>query len=86
MTFKEAWKRLLMMVMSFPLAVLGNVLRLMFIVITAQMRGQAAGNYVHESPIFSLVPYVATFVGVIVIGNWMGKRREPLLPMTGTPA
>ncbi len=76
MTFEKNWKRVLMMVAAFPLAVLGNVLRMMGIIVTAEISGQSAGNFVHENFFFSLVPYVPAIVGVMVLGHWL---REPSL-------
>ncbi len=67
-----------MMVAAFPLAVFGNVLRMMGIIMTAEISGQAAGNYVHEHWFFSLVPYVPAIIGVMVLGRWLRERSvEP---------
>jgi exosortase len=72
--FRAATLRLLMIVLAVPFAVLGNFLRLMLIVIAAEIGGQSWGNYVHENLIISLVPYLPAFIGVFVIGAWMKKR------------
>ena len=58
MSFDKTWKRIAMMAAAFPLAVLGNVMRMMLIILTAEMSGQEAGNFVHENWFFSLIPYV----------------------------
>ena len=55
-TFRSPWKRLFLMALAFPLAVLGNLARMLFIIMAAEIGGQEAGNYVHEGGIFSLVP------------------------------
>ena len=80
-TFEKSWKRLLMMAAAFPLALCGNVLRMLGIIMTAEISGQAAGNYVHENWFFSLVPYVPAIVGVMVLGHWL-RERPPETPTT----
>ena len=83
LTFDKAWKRILMMVAAFPLAVIGNVLRLLLVIITAEMSGQEAGNYVHENAFFSMIPYVPAFLGVMYLG-YLVREPEPeaVLPLT----
>ncbi|MFZ0828586.1 MAG: exosortase/archaeosortase family protein [Verrucomicrobiia bacterium] len=73
MTFRSPWKRLLLMASAFPLAVLGNLSRMLFIIVAAEMGGQEWGNYVHESSIISLIPYIPAIVGLLVLGRLMEK-------------
>jgi exosortase len=83
MTFRSPWKRLLLMASAFPLAVLGNLARMLFIIIAAELGGQETGNYVHNSSIFSLIPYVPAIIGLLVLGWFMEKRwgsDEPAEP------
>jgi len=75
--FRSNWQRLLLMALAFPFAVLGNLLRMLFIIIAAEMGGQSAGNYVHESTLISLVPYVPAMIGLLWVGRWMEKRWRP---------
>jgi len=35
----------------------------------AEIGGQKWGNYVHESGIFSLVPYLPAIIGLLVVGG-----------------
>ena len=52
----------------------------------AKMSGQAAGNYVHESAIFSLLPYVPAVIGMMLLGRWLkGRSIEPVLPLETKP-
>ena len=76
--FRSPWKRLFMMALAFPFSVLGNLVRMLFIVIAAEIGGQEWGNYVHESSIFSLVPYVPAIIGLLLIGRWMEERPDPV--------
>lgn len=72
--FRENWKRLVIIASAFPLAVIGNVVRLTTIIVAAETFGQSAGNYVHESFWFSLLPYVPPIAGLIFLGHWLGRR------------
>ncbi len=74
-TMRSPWKRLLMMLSAFPLAVLGNLVRMLVIVIAASIWGQDAGNFVHENWFFSLVPYFPAIAGVILIGRQLEDRK-----------
>jgi exosortase len=74
--FRSAWKRLLLMALAFPLAILGNLARMLLIIMAAELGGQEAGNYVHESSLFSLVPYVPAIIGLLVVGRLLEKWRD----------
>jgi exosortase/archaeosortase family protein len=73
LVFKSPWKRAAMIAASLPLAVLGNVVRLGTIVAAGELKGQNAGNYVHESAFFSMLPYIPAFIGMMYIGQWLEK-------------
>ena len=74
--FTKKWKTSLIILSAFPLAVAGNVLRLTLIILAAEMvetakpgGGQAAGNFVHDNGILSLLPYIPAFIGVFILGR-----------------
>jgi len=89
-TFRSAWKRLLLVALAFPLAILGNLARMLLIVMAAELGGQQAGNYVHEGcpihlpfnvpligneiALVNLLPYIPAFIGLLVVGELMEKR------------
>jgi len=76
-TFRSPWKRLLLMALAFPLAVLGNLVRMLCIIIAAEIGGQNAGNYVHEGGpmgLISLLPYVPAILGLFLAGWWLEKK------------
>jgi exosortase len=81
--FKTTWRRLLMAAAAFPLAVLANVFRLTLIVLAAEAFGQKAGNFVHESTLFSLAPYVPSIGGMLFLGWWL--REDKQRPKAGEP-
>lgn len=74
--FRSPRYRLLLVLLSVPFALLGNLLRMLLIIGCAAAGGQAAGNYVHQSPVFSLVPYLPAIIGLFLIGRRLEKREE----------
>jgi exosortase len=74
--FRSAWKRLLLIVLGFPFAVLGNLVRLLMVIAAAEIGGQKWGDYVHDSTIFSLVPYVPAFLGLLLVGYWLERSEK----------
>jgi exosortase len=83
LVFQSPWKRLAMIAASLPLAVVGNVVRLGTIVAAGELRGQSAGNFVHEDPIISLLPYIPAFIGLMYIGRWLEKAGPVKAGATG---
>ncbi|MBU6409495.1 MAG: exosortase [Verrucomicrobia bacterium] len=71
LVFRGAWQRAFLLALSVPFAVLGNLLRMLLIIITAAIGGQAAGNFVHNNWLLSLTPYVPAIAGFLLIGRWM---------------
>jgi len=55
--------------------VAGNVLRLLVIILAAETFGQNAGNAVHTSSVFSLLPYVPAFAGVLALAHWLREDQ-----------
>jgi exosortase len=77
MAFKSSWRRLLLIGAAFPLAVLGNLVRMLTIVMAAELGGQSWGAYVHDGGpggILSLLPYIPVFLGLMLFEKWL---REP---------
>ena len=91
--FRSSWKRLFLMALALPFAVLGNLARMLLIIIAAEIGGQKWGNFIHDGNIFSLipglepylpafnpfslVPYIPAIIGLLMIGHWMEKRQGP---------
>jgi len=83
--FRTWWKRGLLMAAAVPLAVLGNIVRMMAIVMAAELWGQEAGSYVHEGGPFgvlSLLPYAAAFAGLLLLGHWLREPASQRAPTT----
>jgi exosortase len=73
-SFKRVWKRVVVILSAVPLAIVSNVIRMLCIIVAAEVGGQHEGDFVHENWFFSLVPYVPAMLGVMLIGYWL---REP---------
>jgi exosortase len=77
------WRRALMIASALPLAILGNLMRMMSIVIAAEIGGQAAGAAVHDGGpmgIYSLMPYVPAFIGLLILERYLDDRPRPKRP------
>ena len=86
-SFRTWWKRLALIGSAVPLAVLGNFLRLLAIVLAAEMGGQAWGNAVHEGGpggIYVLLLYVPGFFGLLGLEYWLHRPRSSR-PPANTP-
>ena len=76
--FRSPWKRLLLMALALPFSVLGNLARMLLIIMAAEFGGQSWGNYVHEGGplgIISLVPYLPAIIGLLLVGRWLENRE-----------
>mgnify|MGYP002623072344 CR=1 FL=1 len=79
-SFRKNWRRGLMILAAFPLAVASNVMRLLMIVLAAELFGQEAGNYVHESSWLSLLPYIPAMGGVVILGYLLREPKPAATP------
>ena len=69
---------------ALPFAVLGNVVRMMAIVIAAEIWGQNAGKSVDEGGpggVFALLPYIPAFAGLLILGRFLEEPR-PKSPLS----
>ena len=75
--FHTWWRRGALVVAALPLAVFGNVVRMLTIVIAAEIGGQEWVTRVHDGGpmgVFSLLPYAAAFAGLLLLGHWLRER------------
>jgi exosortase len=75
MTFQAAWKRLLMVFVAIPLAVVGNVVRITGVIVTAEAFGQKAGLDFHDGAGF--VTFLVALVAVMALGYWLREDPTP---------
>ncbi len=74
LTFRSLWKRLFLMGLALPFAVLGNLTRMLLIVVAAEIGGQKWGDFVHGNAVCSLIPYVPALIGFLLVGRWLEKH------------
>jgi len=87
---RTPWKRLVLILSAFPLAVLGNLVRMLSIIVAAEIGGQSSGDWVHEGGplgIFSLLPYLLAFGGLLLLEHYLREAppfagRQRLEPKT----
>lgn len=73
-SLQSSWKRLVLVASALPFAVLGNLFRMLAIVIAAEVGGQEWGNYIHEGGpggLLSLLPYVPAFIGLMLLERFL---------------
>jgi len=71
--FKSPWKRAVMILSAFPLAVLGNVVRLCFTIGVAELFGQSAGKSVETK--FGFITFAVAIGCVYFLSRWMEKNE-----------
>jgi len=74
--FRTTWRCGVFLLAAVPLAIVGNVARLLCIVLAAELGGKEWGDKVHEDFWFSLLPYVPVILGLIWLGGWL-EHRQP---------
>lgn len=77
MNMGKARNRAIMIAAGFPLAVLGNITRLLGIIIVSEAFGEQYGKMVHDNTFFSLLPYVPPIVGIMLLGHLLRERKPP---------
>jgi len=84
MTFEKPWKRLVMVAVALPLAVLGNLVRLLGIILVADAFGHEAGAFVEQK--FGFVTFAVALGGVLLLGYWLRESRTLPPPEEAGPA
>lgn len=77
-TFKAGWRKAVIASLALPLALLGNVLRLVCIIVGAEAFGREAGEFVHNW--FGFATFLLALVVMFLVGNWL---REPAVGSAG---
>jgi exosortase len=73
-SFPAGWKRWLIVLAAFPLAVLGNVVRISFAVVIAELLGQKAGVAVEQKAGF--ITFVIAIIAIILLEKGL-RGRDP---------
>jgi exosortase len=74
--FQKTRNIIIMIAAGFPLAVLGNVTRLVVIIMISEAFGQKWGDWVHDNSFFSLLPYVPPILGILAIGHLLREQKK----------
>jgi exosortase len=85
--FKAPWRRLAILALAVPAAILGNVIRLMSIVVAAETFGAKAGTFVHDE--LGLLPYIPAFAALLAAGHFLAEKpvaNSAPLPLEARPA
>ncbi len=69
LTFHAAWKRVLMVLVAGPLAVIGNVARITGVILVSETFGERAGLKFHDGAGF--VTFFVAIICVMVLGRWL---------------
>ncbi|MGO8700351.1 MAG: exosortase/archaeosortase family protein [Limisphaerales bacterium] len=69
LTYKSIWRRLGMILLTIPLVVFCNLIRLVAIVLATQAFDQQAGHFVHEW--FGFVTYLIAVGCMLAAGHWL---------------
>ena len=73
LTFHAAWKRVLMVLVAGPLAVIGNVARITGVILVSETFGERAGLKFHDGAGF--VTFFVAIICVMALGRWLGEDR-----------
>jgi len=84
-SFRSPWRILLVLLSGLPMAVVANVARLLMIVVAAEVFGQQAGDVVHASGFFSMLPYIPAIAGVMLVGRLLREKVPTGTSSTPTP-
>jgi exosortase len=76
-SFTAFSKRSILVAAGFPLAVIGNITRLLMVIIVSEAFGAKTGTMVHDNIWFSLMPYVPPILGITVIGHFLRGPKDP---------
>jgi len=73
LTFRAAWKRVLMVLVTGPLAVIGNVARITGVIFVSEAFGERAGLRFHEGAGF--ITFLLAIICVMALGRWLREDR-----------
>jgi exosortase len=73
LTFRAAWKRMLMVCVAVPLAIIGNVARITGVILTSEAFGEQAGVKFHEGAGF--ITFFVAIICVMALGHWLREDR-----------
>jgi exosortase/archaeosortase family protein len=82
--FRSPWKRWVMVFSAIPLAVLGNVVRLCFTIMVAEVGGQSAGKSVETYA--GYITFAVALISVFFLGRWLVEDQPKTITPNNLPA
>ncbi len=84
LTFKTLWKRVIIIAVAFPLAIVGNVARITTVIVAAEAFGQDAGAFVENK--LGFITFAVAISCILLLGYLLregdGSTAIPLEPKT----
>lgn len=74
-SFQSPWRRAAMMFSSIPLAVLGNVLRIITVIVVGDVYGEAAGEKVEQKLGFATF-FLVGIVGLVIVSRFLEEKNR----------
>jgi exosortase len=72
LSFKTTWKRILMVLLAVPLALVGNVVRITGVIIAGEAFGQEVGAKVHDGAGF--VTFAIAIICMMLLTHWLREE------------
>jgi exosortase len=80
-TFGQSWKRAVMILLAMPLAIVGNVVRLLGIILIADAFGHKWGAFVEQK--LGFITFLVALAGVVVASHLLRDRQSRLIGQEG---
>lgn len=74
LTFKTLWRQLVVSSLAIPLAVLGNVIRLITIIVVANAFGEEAGSMIEQK--FGFITFAVAFLGMLGVARLLHEPEQ----------
>lgn len=86
-SYKSWWRRAALIAAAFPLAVLGNIIRITTVIIVGEAFGQPAGVMIEQK--FGFLTFGVAMIGLFLVAHWLRENRPLAAPaplQEGAPA
>ncbi len=74
LTFAAVWKRAVMILMAVPLAIAGNAIRIIAVIVAGQAVGQAAGVAIEQK--LGFVTFLTAMIGILLIAKLLSRVED----------
>jgi exosortase len=84
LTFQTWWRRLLLLASAVPVAIVGNILRLIIVIVVGEAFGQDQAVAVEQN--LGFVTFALGIGCMLLLGHWLREPGESAPPPPATPA